>query len=168
MSCSRRAVGDMIPQPGRKALHRQYGQILLSRGESEVLAASHLLQATDPGSPASLADLDAAAEQTLRSAPQTAADLAGPCARADSSWRSGRAAPRGGGRRGPGRGRRLDQADRVVRDTLAMPVPPVTKARLRCGAVVGPVLRGEAGTPPPKPGWSWPGLTCLTAFATMR
>lgn len=72
----RRAVGDMIPQPGRKALHRQYGQILLNRGESAALAASHLLQAADPGNPASLADLDAAAEQTLRSAPQTAADLA--------------------------------------------------------------------------------------------
>ena len=71
----RRAVGDMIPQPARKALHRQYGQILLNRGESAALAASHLLQAADPGNPASLADLDAAAEQTLRSAPQTAADL---------------------------------------------------------------------------------------------
>ena len=30
----RRAVGEMIPPPARKALHRQYGQILLSRGET--------------------------------------------------------------------------------------------------------------------------------------
>ena len=72
----RRAVGDMIPRPARKALHRQYGQILLSRGETSALAAGHLLQAAHPGDPASLADLDTAAAQTLRSAPQTAADLA--------------------------------------------------------------------------------------------
>src|SRR5262249_51380651 len=72
----RRALGEMIPQPGRKALHRQYGQILLNRGETAVRAAGHLLQAAHPGDPASLADLDTAAAQTLRSAPQTAADLA--------------------------------------------------------------------------------------------
>ena len=61
----RRAVGDMIPRPGRKALHRQYGQILLSRGEPAALAAEHLLQAAHPGNPASLADLDTAAAQTM-------------------------------------------------------------------------------------------------------
>src|SRR5215813_5513470 len=72
----RRAVGEMIPGPARKALHRQYGQILLGRGEPAALAAGHLLQAAHPGDPASLADLDAAAAQTLRSAPQAAADLA--------------------------------------------------------------------------------------------
>src|SRR5262249_6090006 len=70
------AAGEMIPRPARKALHRQYGQILLGRGQPAALAAGHLLQAAHPGDPASLADLDAAAAQTLRSAPQTAADLA--------------------------------------------------------------------------------------------
>ena len=50
----RRAVGEMIPRPARKALHRQYGQILLTRGESAARAASHLLQAAHPGDPASL------------------------------------------------------------------------------------------------------------------
>ena len=72
----RRAVGEMIPRPARKALHRQYGEILLARGESAARAASHLLQAAHPGDPASLAGLDQAAAQTLRSAPQTAAGLA--------------------------------------------------------------------------------------------
>ncbi len=72
----RRAVGEMIPPPARKALHRQYGEMLLGRGESAARAASHLLQAVRPGDPASLAGLDEAAAQTLRSAPQTAAGLA--------------------------------------------------------------------------------------------
>ena len=72
----RRAVAEMIPRPARRALHRQYGQILLSRGETAALAAGHLLQAAHPEDPASLADLDTAAARTLGSAPQTAADLA--------------------------------------------------------------------------------------------
>ena len=72
----RRAVGEMIPRPARKALHRQYGELLLARGASSARAASHLLQSAHPGDPASLAGLDTAAVQTLRSAPQTAADLA--------------------------------------------------------------------------------------------
>ena len=71
----RRAVGEMIPRPARKALHRQYGEILLGRGESPAKAAGHLLQAAHPGDPASLAGLDQAAAQTLASAPQTAAGL---------------------------------------------------------------------------------------------
>ena len=47
----RRAVDEMIPPPARKALHRQYGEILLIRSESAVRAASHLLQAARSGSP---------------------------------------------------------------------------------------------------------------------
>jgi predicted ATPase len=61
----RRAVGEMIPPPARKALHRQYGEILLTRGEPAARAASHLLQAAHPGDPASLARLDKAAAQTV-------------------------------------------------------------------------------------------------------
>jgi predicted ATPase len=34
----RRAVAEMIPRPARKALHRQYGEILLARGESAARA----------------------------------------------------------------------------------------------------------------------------------
>src|SRR6266581_6745951 len=52
-----RAVSDMTPRPARKALHRQYGEILLNRGESPVLVARHLLEAAHPGDSASLADL---------------------------------------------------------------------------------------------------------------
>ena len=72
----RRAVAETIPHPARKALHRQYGEILLTRAESAAPAASHLLQAAQPGDPASLAGLDIAAVRTLRTAPRTAADLA--------------------------------------------------------------------------------------------
>ncbi|HEX6448935.1 MAG TPA: AAA family ATPase [Trebonia sp.] len=140
----RRALDDMIPPPGRKALHRQYGQILLRRGESAVVAASHLMQAAEPGNPASLADLDTAAARTLRSAPQTAADLASrvldltPTGERDAMPRAVAAAE------ALAAAGRLNQAGRVALDTLAKPLPPDAEARLRC--VLSSVLcsRGEA------------------------
>jgi DNA-binding NarL/FixJ family response regulator len=128
----RRAVGEMIPRPARKALHRQYGQILLGRGDTAALAADHLLQAAQSDDPASLADLDSAAVQTLRSAPQTAADLAlraleltppadpGALSRAVAAAEALTAAGR------------LDRAARLAHDTLAKPLPPVAEADLRC------------------------------------
>jgi DNA-binding NarL/FixJ family response regulator len=140
----RRAVGDMIPQPARQALHRQYGQILISRGEPAALAADHLLQAAQPGDPASLADLDTAAGQILRSAPQTAAHLAlraleltppadpGALPRAVAATEALAAAGR------------LDQATWLAEDTLAKPLPPVAEARLRCALSSVLCARGQA------------------------
>jgi DNA-binding NarL/FixJ family response regulator len=140
----RRAVTETIPRPARKALHRQYGQILLGRGETAVLAAGHLLQAAHAGDPASLADLDTAAAQILRSAPQTAADLAlraleltppadsGTLFRAVAATEALIAAGR------------LDQAARLARDTLAKPLPPVAEARLRCALSSVLYARGQA------------------------
>jgi DNA-binding CsgD family transcriptional regulator/tetratricopeptide (TPR) repeat protein len=139
-----RAVGDMIPRPARKALHRQYARILLGRGEPAALAAGHLLAAAHPGDPASLADLDAAAAQTLRSAPQTAADLAlraleltppadpGALSRAVAAAEALTAAGR------------LDQAARTARHTLAKPLPPIAEARLRCALSTVLCARGQA------------------------
>jgi DNA-binding CsgD family transcriptional regulator len=128
----RRAVGEMIPRPGRKALHRQYGEMLLSRGESAARAAGHLLQAAHPGDPASLAGLDRAAAQTLRPAPRTGADLA---VRAleltspDDAAALSRGVAAAEALTAAGR---LDQAARIVADMLAKPLPPAAEYRLRC------------------------------------
>jgi DNA-binding NarL/FixJ family response regulator len=128
----RRAIAEMIPRPARKALHRQYGEILLSRGESATRAASHLLQAAHPGDPASLAGLDQAAALTLRPAPQTAASLAlrvlELTSPADPAALS-RAVAAAEALTAAGR---LDQAARIARDMLAKPLPPVAAGRLRC------------------------------------
>jgi DNA-binding NarL/FixJ family response regulator len=137
----RRAIADMIPQPARKALHRQYGQILLSRGETPVLAAGHLLQAAHPEDRASLAGLDTAAAHTLHSAPQAAADLA---LRAleltppDDPSTLSRAVAATEALTAAGR---LDQASRLAYDTLARPLPPVAEAGLRCA--LSAVLRAR-------------------------
>jgi DNA-binding NarL/FixJ family response regulator len=140
----RRAVGEMIPQPARNALHRQYGEILLTRGESPTRAASHLLQAAHPGDPASLAGLDKAAAQTLRSAPQTAADLAlralelTPPADPDALSRTVAAAE------ALTAAGWLDQAAGIIRDTLAKPLPSWAEDRLRCALSSALCAGGQA------------------------
>ena len=122
----------MIPRPASKALHRQYGEILLTKGESAVRAASHLLQAAHPGDPASLAGLDEAAARTLRPAPQTAAGLA---LRAleltspDDPAALSRAVAAGEALTAAGR---LDQATRITQDLLTKPLPPTAENRVRC------------------------------------
>jgi len=128
----RRAVGELIPRPARKALHRQYGEILLARGESADRAAGHLLQAAHPGDRASLAGLDQVVGQTRRSAPQAAAGLAlraleltppddpGALSRAVAAAEALTAAGR------------LDQAAQIARDLLAKPLPAAAEDRLRC------------------------------------
>jgi DNA-binding CsgD family transcriptional regulator len=128
----RRAVGDMIPAPARAALHRQYAEILLSRGASATAAASHLLQAAHPGDPASLPGLDRAVAQTIQSAPQVAADLAtqaleltqpGDPAEVSRSVAAAEALAAAG---------RLDQAQKIVELTRAKPLPRTAEHRLRC------------------------------------
>jgi DNA-binding CsgD family transcriptional regulator len=139
----RRAIGEMIPQPASMALHRQYGEILLCRGEPAARAASHLLRAAHPGDPASLAGLDQAAEQTLRSAPQTAAALAVRALEltspADPATLS-RAVAAGEALAAAGR---LDQAAQIASDMLAKPLPPAAEDRLRCALSSVLCARGQ-------------------------
>ncbi len=140
----RRAVRDMIPQPGRQALHRQYGHLLLSKGEPAVRAAGHLLQAVHPGDQTSLADLDTAVVQTSRSAPQTAADLALRALELTPAADPG-ALPRAvAAAEALASAGRLEQAARIARDTLAKPLPPVAEARLRCALSSVLCSRGQA------------------------
>ena len=147
----RRAAGELIPRPARTALHRQYGEILLGRGEPAVRAASHLLQAAHPADRASLAGLDKAAAQTLCSAPRTAADLAlralelTPADDLDALSRAVAAAE------ALAAAGRLDQAARIAGDLLAQPLPPAGRGPGAVRPVLGPVC------PRPGPGRRRPG-----------
>ena len=140
----RRAVGEMIPRPARDALHRQYGEMLLARGDSAPRAAGHLLQAAHRDDPASLTGLDTAAARTLPVAPQTAADVAlrvleltGPAEPAALS--RGVAAAEALAAAG-----RLDEAARITRDLLAQPLPSAAEDRLRCVLVSVLCAGGQA------------------------
>ena len=53
-----RALAESVPRPARQALHRQIGQLLLDQGGRVTEAASHLVSAGPPSSPATLARLD--------------------------------------------------------------------------------------------------------------
>ena len=139
-----RAVGELIPGPARKALHRQYGQILLGRGGPAVLAAGHLLAAAHPGDPASVADLDTAAAQTLRIAPQTAADLTVRAVELTSPADPGALARVVAAAEALAAAGRLDAAARTAQHALARPLPPATEARLRCALSSVLCARGEA------------------------
>jgi DNA-binding CsgD family transcriptional regulator len=141
----RRAVHDMVPPPGRTALHRQYGHLLLGRGERAVQAAGHLLRAVRPGDQDSLADLDAAAGQTSLAAPGTAARLA--LRALELTTRADPAAlPRAvAAAEALARAGRLDQAHQLARDTLAKPLPPAAEIRLRCALSSVLCARGRPG-----------------------
>ena len=128
----RRAVGELIPGPAREALHRQYAEMLLTRGESAARAASHLLQAAHQGDPASLAGLDQAAARTLPCAPQTAGRLAARALELTSPADPA-ALPRAvAAAEALTAAGRLDQAAGIARGLLAKPLPLAAEDRLRC------------------------------------
>ncbi len=138
-----RAAAEAVPVPARHALHRQFGEILLGRGDSALTAASHLVEGARRGDPAATAGLDRAVAQVLGSAPGTAADLA---VRAleltlpDDPDRYPRlvraadaltAAPR------------LDEAAGLIRDALAQPLPTAYRAQLRAAESAIRCLQGR-------------------------
>ncbi len=139
-----RAVAEMIPRPAASALHRQFGEILLRRGDSAAAAAGHLLEAAGAGDRASLASLDSAAAELLATVPQTAARLArralhltppdDPCRLARSVAATEALAAAG----------RLEPAARIAAQALAQPLPPVAEARLRCALAT---VLGAGGQP---------------------
>jgi DNA-binding CsgD family transcriptional regulator/tetratricopeptide (TPR) repeat protein len=72
----RGALYAEIPEPMRRALHRQIGTSLLGRGGSAVAAAQHLLEGARQGDCITLDCLDRASAEALGNSPAAAADLA--------------------------------------------------------------------------------------------
>jgi DNA-binding CsgD family transcriptional regulator len=139
-----RAVTEAVPPPARQALHRQYGESLLARGGSAMTAAAHLLKGARRGDSAVTAGLDIAAEQVMRSSPQTAADLALRALElteaADPS-RFSRIMRAAGALAAAAR---LEKATSVVHAALAQPQPPASDTQLRCALTSILCLQGQA------------------------
>ncbi len=138
-----RAVAEAVPVPARHALHRQFGEILLGRGDSALTAASYLVEGARRGDPAATAGLDQAVAEVVGSAPYAAADLA---VRAieltlpdDADWypRLVRAADV------LTAAARLDEAAGLVRDALAQPLPTAYRAQLRAAESAVLSLQGR-------------------------
>jgi DNA-binding CsgD family transcriptional regulator len=81
----RQAVYEDLPPSGRHALHRAIAEHRLTGGRGPAAAAPHVLATAEPGDPAAVAVLRAAAHEVLESMPTTAVtfirqafELAGP------------------------------------------------------------------------------------------
>jgi len=72
----RQTLYRAMPEPTRKALHREIGDRLLARHPSAALAAPHLVQGARPGDRDALAALDRAVNELVSTAPAAAADMA--------------------------------------------------------------------------------------------
>jgi DNA-binding CsgD family transcriptional regulator len=140
----RRAVAETIPQPARSALHRQYSEILLARGQSAAQAASHLLQAAYRGDPASLVGLDRAVAQTLESVPQTAADLAVRALELTSPGDSAALSRTVAAAEALTAAGQLGRADQITAQAMIKPLPLVAEARLRSALSSILSARGQA------------------------
>jgi DNA-binding CsgD family transcriptional regulator/tetratricopeptide (TPR) repeat protein len=126
------AIADTMPRSVTRAVHRQYGEILLDRGGSALQAAEHLAKGARRGDRRALYGLDQAARAVLSTSPRTAADLAvrvleltDPADPASIN-RSVRAA------QALVSARRLKEARSLIDATLAGPLPLVPRSRLRC------------------------------------
>lgn len=126
-----RAISEAVPEPLSRALHRQFGQILLDRGD-EPQAAAHLIRGVRHDDRRALRELDRITRAMLPSAPRAAADLA---ARAlqltlpedpDHSERLVVAV------RALAAAQRLPEAARLIDSSLAAPLSGPALARLRC------------------------------------
>jgi len=127
-----RAVADMIPPPARKALHRQFGELLLKRGGSAASAAAHLLEGAHPGDLAALTGLDRAAAETLQTSPQTAARLAVRALELTPPADPGAVSRSVAAAEALTAAGRLDEAAGIAHDALAQPLHAAQEARLRC------------------------------------
>lgn len=140
-----RATTAMVPRPARSALHRQFGELLLRRGQSAAAAAGHLLEGASTDDPASVTWLDRTAEELLPSAPRIAADLAlraleltppddpGTLDRSVAAAETLTAAGR------------LAQSGRIAGDALVHPLTPDAEARLRCALSSVLCAEGQPG-----------------------
>lgn len=138
-----RAVTETVAPPVRQALHRQFGELLLARGGSAVTAADHLLKGTHQPDSAVLFGLDAAAEEILRSSPQTAADLALRALQLTKATDPARVTRTLRAADALVAAARLGEAAGIVHAALAQPQPAESDTGLRCTLTSVLCLQGK-------------------------
>jgi DNA-binding CsgD family transcriptional regulator len=136
-----RTVTELTPRVARTALHRQYGEILLARGEPASRAATHFVRAADSGDPASLVRLDQAARQLAGTAPQAAPDLAMRALELTSSADPAFVSRSVTASEALAAAGRFEHAAATAATVLARPLPTGDEDRLRCA--VAAALNGS-------------------------
>ena len=126
-----RAITEAIPEPISRALHRQFGQLLLDRG-NELQAAGHLVRGAREDDRRALAEMDRVAGRLLPSAPQAAADLAMRAVELTLPEDPARAGRLVMVVRALTAEQRPQEAITLIDESLAMPLPALPRAELRC------------------------------------
>ena len=142
----RQAIAASIPAPVRRALHRQYGEMLLDRGGSATEGAAHLLEGARPGDHTVLARLDQAAELIRAASPQTAADLAAAAVRLTDHGDARHFTRSVAAAEALAAAGRVTEAGEQIRAIPAQQLPPELAARLHCARSAVACLGGRAGT----------------------
>jgi DNA-binding CsgD family transcriptional regulator len=124
------AVTEAIPQPLTRALHRQFGQVLLDRG-NELRAAWHLVRGVRPGDKPVLLEMDRVVRAVLPNAPQTAADLAARALELTSPEDPAHAGRLVTAVRALTAAQRLQEAAKLIDMSLGAPLPALARAQLR-------------------------------------
>jgi DNA-binding CsgD family transcriptional regulator len=140
----RQAVARMLAEPVQRALHWEYGRMLLARGGSAVPAAYHLLRGARPGDPEALAGLDRAVAEIAPFAPQAAAGLATGALALTFPSDPGRSVRTAAAARALTAAGQWEEAETLVRSALAVLPPAREAAAMRCALASLLVLTGRA------------------------
>ncbi len=123
------AITDLLAPPVRQALHGQFGDILLTRGAA-LQAAPHLIAAARGDDPQSLTRLDQARAAVEPVSPDSAADMAVRALELTARDDPERIVRSAGAAEALAAADRLSEAEQVIRDVLAQPMPGIQQARL--------------------------------------
>jgi DNA-binding CsgD family transcriptional regulator/tetratricopeptide (TPR) repeat protein len=137
-----RAVMESIPDSLSRALHRQFGQVLLDRG-NELQAATHLMRGVRQGDAKMLGEIDGLVRRILPNSPQTAADLAVRALELTAAADPLRADRSVAAVRALASARRLQEADKLLETWLAAPLYSPQRARLRNARLMVLTLSGR-------------------------
>src|SRR3984957_11140336 len=140
----RQAVARMLAEPVQRALHWEYGRMLLARGGSAAAAAYHLLRVARPGDPEALAGLDCAVAEIAPFAPQAAAGLATGALALTFPSDPGRSVRTAAAARALTAAGQWEEAETLVRSALAVLPPAREAAAMRCALASLLVLTGRA------------------------
>jgi DNA-binding CsgD family transcriptional regulator len=125
-----RAVTEGIPVSLARSLHRQFGQVLLDRGDP-LRAASHLVKGARRGDAGLLREIDGAVRQALPVSPRTAADVAMRALELTAARDPARDERSVSAIRALIAARRLREATRLIETSLARPLSASLRAGLR-------------------------------------
>ncbi|GAB2803068.1 LuxR family transcriptional regulator [Actinoallomurus bryophytorum] len=138
-----RVIVGSVPAPVRQALHRQIGELLITRQDAIASAVSHLVHGVRAGDGRALARLDQVIAAVLPRSPPSAAKLAMHALELTGAAEPDRTERTLTAVRALSAAGRTDEAARLARAAFSRPMPALSCARLRCLLSEILYLRGD-------------------------